>query len=227
MDWQSILWGKEEWSFILQVLLRAAIMFIIVLVALRIMGKRGIKQLSVFELVIILCLGSAASEPMIYTDVGIIPALLVFLTIIILYKAVTWMVVKSKSFEHLVEGKPVCLIDDGRFCIADFEKEDLAQDEFFAELRIEKVSQLGQVEKGILETTGDLSLFFYPDDKVKHGLPILPHEYETKNKVIKEEDIYACTFCGNTEKLKPAPQQDCPVCGRFHWIKATNRKRIS
>ena len=131
-----------------------------------ILGKRGVKQLSVFELVVIIGLGSAAGDPMFYKDVGLLPAFIVFIIVISLYVLVTYLVGRNKKFEHLVEGKPDLLIRKEVFAIENFEKEALGQDEFFAELRLRGVSQLGQVETAIIETNGGISVFFYPADEV-------------------------------------------------------------
>ena len=120
-------------------------MFAVLLLTLRIAGKRGVKQLSIFETVIIIALGSAAGDPMFYEDVGIIPAITVFVVIITLYRCVTRLVWKSKRFEEFIEGKTECLITDGKFNIETFKKESLAQDEFFTELRLQSVEHLGQV----------------------------------------------------------------------------------
>ena len=149
---EQLLLGDEDWNFLLETFFRSIIMFIVLLSGLRLLGKRGVKQLSVFELVVIIGLGSAAGDPMFYKDVGLLPAIIVFAMVIGLYKLVTFLVGKSKNFEHLVEGKPVLLIKDGRFAIENFEKEALAQDEFFAELRMASIKHLGQVELAIIET---------------------------------------------------------------------------
>lgn len=58
MDLSNILIGDTTWSFVLEILVRCTIMFIIIISFLRLSGKRGIRQLSLFELAIILCLGS-------------------------------------------------------------------------------------------------------------------------------------------------------------------------
>ncbi len=168
-NWKELLLGNENWGFLLEVVFRSFIMFCIIVISLRLLGKRGVKQLSVFELVVIIGLGSAAGDPMFYKDVGLLPALIVFIMVVSLYLLVTYLVGKNKKFEHLVEGKSVCLIKDGKFSINNFEKELMAQDEFFAELRLQSVSHLGQVEEAIIETSGQISLFFYSDDEVNTG----------------------------------------------------------
>jgi len=226
-NWKELLLGSEDWSFLPEIVLRTSIMFIVIVTGLRLLGKRGVKQLSVFELVVIIGLGSAAGDPMFYKDVGILPALIVFAMVVGLYTLITYLIGKNKKFEKLVEGKPICLIKEGVFSIDNFAKEILGEDEFFAELRMQGVSQLGQIEEAIEESSGNISIFFYPDEEVKYGLPIMPGSLVKSIKKITELDYYSCTFCGFTEKLKPATKHNCPECKKCEWVKSSNRKRIS
>lgn len=226
-QWKELLLGGEDWNFLPETLLRSLIMFVVILVGLRLLGKRGIKQLSIFELVVIIGLGSAAGDPMFYKDVGILPSLIVFTIIVGLYRLVTYLVGKNKKFELLLEGRPVCLIKNGVFRIENFTKESLGEDEFFAELRMQNVSQLGQIEEAIVESSGNMSIFYFPDDEVKYGLSIMPGSIEGGFEEIREPGYYSCIFCGYTEKLQPTPDHVCPTCKRKEWIKSSIRKRIS
>ncbi len=226
IDWNQILVGEENWRFMLEISFRTFTMFLIILIGLRLLGKRGVRQLSVFELVVIISLGSAAGDPMFYKEVGLLVPVIVFTVIVGSYRLTTFLMAKSEKFDDLVEGTSTYLIEDGEFNIADFGKEGLAKDEFFSELRQQGVSHLGQIDAAILETSGTLSIYFYPDEEVKPGLPILPRLFcETLNK-ITEPGIYACRFCGNTEKLKPTNQHKCKKCKYTEWVKAINVKRV-
>lgn len=225
-SWKELMLGSENWSFLLKTVLRTFIMFIIILVGLRILGKRGVKQLSIFELVAIISLGSAAGDPMFYKNVGILPALIVFIMIVGLYSLVTYIIGKNQKFERLMEGKPTCLIKNGLFLIQNFKKEALGADEFFAELRLQGVSQLGQIEEAILESSGNISIFYLSDQEVKHGLPIMPNSLDSWHQKIIDPGHYACIFCGYTEKLKPTTKYTCPECKKSKWVKACDKKRI-
>jgi len=97
-------------------------MYLIVLFSLRVLGKRGVKQLSVFELVVIISLGSAAGDPMFYKEVGLISAVAVFSVVVLAYKVTSYFVNKSKKVEQLLEGSCTCLIENGRFSINNFKK---------------------------------------------------------------------------------------------------------
>ena len=218
IELEKLLLGDEPADFLLEVLLRSVIMFCFILVALRTSGKRGIKQLSIFELVIIIGLGSAAGDPMFYKDVGIIPALIVFIVVIGLYRTVTWLSGKYLRFEQLIEGKPIYLIRNGKFSIEEFDKEDLSQDEFFAELRINNVEHLGQVRNAIIETSGSISLLYYEDKDVKPGLPLYPDLYLKKDVAVQKAGLYACAYCGNTEEVEQ--RKTCSVCKHKEWVLA-------
>jgi len=227
IDWKQVLLGDNNWKFLVETVFRTIMMFIIILTGLSILGKRGVRQLSVFELVVIIGLGSAAGDPMFYKDVGILPAFIVVGIIVGLYILVTYIVGKSKKFETLIEGNPICLVKEGRFAIDNFKKEHMAHDEFFAELRMQSVSQLGQIEQAIAETSGQISIMFYPDEEVRYGLSILPDSLKEKAEEIKEPGFYACAFCGNTKELKPAPAYTCKECQKKQWVKASKKKRVS
>lgn len=226
LDFKQILLGSEDWNFLLETVVRTIIMFVIIILGLRLLGKRGVKQLSIFELVVIIGLGSAAGDPMFYKDVGIIPAMVVFTMIISLYTIITYFIGKSKKFENLVEGKPICLINEGVFCIDDFKKESLGEDEFFAELRLKGVSHLGQIEKAIEEISGEISVFYYEDKDIKYGLPIMPGSLDNVIKLIAVKKHYSCKFCGFTEELNNG-KHNCKVCGKDEWVESSNKKRIS
>lgn len=225
-EWERLLFNNLPESFVFEVIFRSTVMFIILLLTLKLAGKRGVKQLSIFETVIIIALGSAAGDPMFYEDVGIIPAAIVFTTIIILYRSVTWLTGKSKKFEEFIEGKTECLINDGKFSVSSFKKESLAQDEFFAELRIKSIEHLGQIKHAFIETSGEISVFYYEDKEVGYGLPILPSLFYSKTKNIPVAGIYSCTFCGNTEEQK-AGKAICKVCKKEEWVESINTKRIT
>lgn len=225
--WSEIMYGSEDASFLWQVLARTVIMFLIIIVGLRFLGKRGVKQLSVFELVVIIGLGSAAGDPMFYKEVGIVFSLLVFIVIIALYALLTYILAKSPKFEDLLEGKPVCLIEKGIFVLENHKKENLGNDEFFAELRLRGVSQLGQVEYAIEETSGELSVFFETDEDTKPGLSILLNSTENPIKEITEGDHYSCIFCAWTEEKKIGPAGNCPNCEHDDWVVASKRIRIT
>lgn len=225
--WKELLLGSEEWSFLPETMLRTSVMFLVIMFSLRLLGKRGIKQLSVFELGVIIGLGSAAGDPMFYKDVGLIPGLIVFTVVLGLYRLITFFINRSSRFEEFMEGNPVTILKDGCLQIKNFNKEPIAQDEFYGQLRLNSVSHLGQVRLAILETNGEVSLFYFLPEDVRYGLPIIPEANRKKQVGIAERGHYSCATCGYTDWLEPAPIHNCPTCRHQKWVRSINEKRLS
>ncbi|WP_316831680.1 DUF421 domain-containing protein [Pedobacter aquatilis] len=226
LDFTKLLVGDEDWGFLVEICLRTILMYLIILAGLRLLGKRGVRQLSVFEMVVIISLGSAAGDPMFYAEIGLLVPVIIFALIVGAYRLTTWLMAKSKRFDDLVEGRATYLIENGEFSIDQFRKEGLAQDEFFAELRQQRVSHLGQVSTAILETSGNLSVYFFPDEEIKYGLPILPKLFERSSPSAQADGCHACTFCGNVEILHAGEKIACKKCGHNHWVPALCEKRV-
>lgn len=219
--------GKEDWKFAWEILVRTAIMFLIIIIGVKILGRRGIKQLSIFELVVIIGLGSAAGDPMFYSEVGILAAVLVFTVVVLLYRHLTYLVERFDFIENFMEGGPEILIRDGSFVFKENTSKDLGTEELFAALRIERVSQLGQVRMAIEEINGDISILFFENEKIKSGLPILLGDCDHPLKFIPEEADYSCIFCGNTEFKSIGNPGKCLVCHRDKWVKSSRETRVS
>lgn len=223
-EWDAIFLNELDLQLSLEIALRTMIMFMLILTFLRLSGKKGVRQLSIFEVAIIIALGSAAGDPMISKDFAIVPSLLVFTVIIALYRGITYYASRNENFERLVEGDPVYIIEDGRFVLIGRSEHNFARDEFFAEMRNMGISHIGQVETAILETNGKLSIYFYADKEVKPGLPVLPKFYNKKSKEIKVKSMYACTYCGECYELAEA--QSCIRCGKNEWVKPLVNYRV-
>ncbi len=227
-EMNRLLMNDMPYSFLLEILFRCVVMYLVALIVLKLAGRRGIKQLSVFELVIILTLGSAAGDSLFYEDVGLIIATAVFVFIILLYRLTTFIISNSKKAEIWLEGEPIYLIENGEFSFENFKKESLAVDEFFSELREKNVSHIGQVDLAILETSGEISIFYFEDESVKYGLPILPHKFNNKEKTFEANSKYACRECTNIQSVDlNTTQLTCNRCGKKSWTKAVNNKRIT
>ncbi len=222
--WDELLFGKEDAAFLAEVALRSTCTFIVTLLSLRLLGKRGVTQLSVFELVVILTLGSAAGDAMFYKDVGLLHSFMVFVMVVVLYNISTYLMGKSERVEKFLEGTETYIIKNGKFEMDAFKKQ-IAFDEFFTRLRQSSVSHLGQVATAILENNGQLSIFFFEDDHIKYGLPILPDEYAEQIQTIKIQGIYSCAYCGNTEELGSG-HYSCKFCKHDKWVKSINNRRI-
>jgi uncharacterized membrane protein YcaP (DUF421 family) len=225
MEFKEIFIGDFDWHTAYEILVRTLIMFIVALAFLRLTGKKGIRQLSLFEVAIIISLGSAVGDPMINKDAAILPSALVVVIILLFYRFITWMMSKSPVIESILEGDPLYIIEEGVFVLSEANKHTFAKDEFLAEMRRQSIEHLGQVRIAILESNGEISFFFYPDEEVKLGMPVLPKPQKEAGKNISRKAHYACTYCGNIEDLL-SPKK-CSRCEHEEWIEAIQTKRCA
>ncbi len=227
ISWKELLVGDEDWVFLWEIALRSFIMIIAIILALRILGKRGVKQLSVFELVVIISFGSAAGDPMIYKEIGVVTSFVVFIVIITVYRLITYLIGRYQAFENIMEGKSMCLIKEGRFSINNFKAEALGTQELFSELRLRGISQLGQIEIAIEEISGEISVFFYEDKDVRYGLPIMPAAMKEKVTSFSKQGHYSCSYCGYTEEKDLGSPVICKLCDTKEWVPSCNKKRVT
>ncbi|MEO8774603.1 MAG: YetF domain-containing protein [Gelidibacter sp.] len=225
-EWPRVLMNELPFSFLLEVIFRVAVMFLLLLILLRLAGKRGVKQLSVFEMVIIIALGSAVGDPMLYENVGLLPGIIVIIMVIILYRIITVLAAKFKPLERFIEGQPKLIIEHGQFVLDSLNKEHLAQDEFYSQLRLKSVEHLGQIKYAYLETTGDISTFFNENDQVTYGLPIYPELVQKSSAQLNKKSYYSCTFCGHSQYIETTANP-CARCGKDKWVESMNTIRIA
>ncbi|QMQ46547.1 DUF421 domain-containing protein [Escherichia coli] len=113
-DLHRMAFDKVPFDFLGEVALRSLYTFVLVFLFLKMTGRRGVRQMSLFEVLIILTLGSAAGDVAFYDDVPMVPVLIVFITLALLYRLVMWLMAHSEKLEDLLEGKPVVIIEDGK-----------------------------------------------------------------------------------------------------------------
>ncbi|WP_244278706.1 DUF421 domain-containing protein [Pedobacter suwonensis] len=223
-NWKNIFLKDLDFGIALEIGMRTVIMFALVLIFLRSTGKKGVRQLSIFEVAIIIALGSAAGDPMLSGESAILPSVLVFLVILLVYRVITFFAAKYQKVENILEGVPMYIIENGRFTMNEQGDANFAQDEFFAEMRVQGIEHVGQVRTAVLETNGQVSFLFFEDEDVKPGLPIYPKVYQKKTNKITATGLYACTHCA--EVLRLTQQEACSRCQKEEWVAAISDKRV-
>jgi len=225
-DWQRMLLDEVTLGFLGEVAIRVLFGYTLVFLFLKFSGRRGVRQLSIFELVVILTLGAAAGDVVVFHDVPMLPAAMVFLCILVLYRATTYMMQCSDRFSYWVEGKPVTLIHDGMYSLESFRHMNITDDEFLMELRQQSVEHLGQVRLGILEVDGNISLIYYEPEEVRPGLSVLPPEHRREYRIIPLEGTYACINCGCVQSFDGGEKEPaCPRCRGTEWTFALTTTR--
>ena len=229
-DWQRLWLSKEApTAFLLEVAFRSAIAFILTILALRITGKRGVRQLSLFEFGLLLVLGAAAGDATFYHDVPLLYVLVVFVVVMTLYVLFNYLTDKVPRIERLLEGAPELIVIEGEIDLPAFMAASLTTQELFGQLRQYQVEHLGQVRRLYLEATGEVSVYFFEPAQERPGLPIWPDIYRYPLHTLPQAGAYACHACATVRELAaglaPAP---CPRCGqRRGWLPACTTPRAA
>ena len=143
----------------LEIIGRSIVVYVVVLVGLRLGGRREIGQLTPFDLVVILLVANAVQNAMVGTDTSLQGGLVAAATLLAVNAAVAQLRLRSTRLRRLVEGVPVVLIQHGEWVTANLRREALTEDEVLAAIR--EHGAIGEVEHvalAVLETDGSVSV---------------------------------------------------------------------
>ena len=158
---------------------RSIVLYIIVLIVMRLMGKREIGQLQPFELAISIMIADLASIPMTDTGVPIFNGIIPILGLLIMHLIISLINLKSSRAREIICGRPSILIYRGKINEKNLRKERFTINELEERLRGNNVINLGDVEYAILETSGQVTVIQKPDKRntIPQDFNIMP-EYE-------------------------------------------------
>ena len=160
-------------------LIRSILLYIIVLIVMRIMGKREIGQLQPFELAISIMIADLASIPMADVGIPISNGIIPILGLLVMHLIISFANIKSMKIRGIMCGKPTILIYRGKIDEAALKRERFTLNELQERLRGNNVFNLGDVEYAILETSGQITVIQKPNKRVTipEDFNIMP-EYE-------------------------------------------------
>ena len=158
---------------------RAILLYIIVLIVMRLMGKREIGQLQPFELAISIMIADLASIPMTDTGVPISNGIIPILGLLVMQLVISVVNLKSIKVREIICGKPRILIYRGKIDEKALKKERFTINELEERLRGNNVVNLGDVEYAILETSGNITVIQKPEKRntIPEDFNIVP-DYE-------------------------------------------------
>lgn len=159
--------------------IRAILLYILVLVVMRLMGKREIGQLQPFELAISIMIADLASIPMTDTGVPISNGIIPILGLLVMHLLISLINMKSIKAREIICGKPSILIYRGKINEKALKKERFTINELEERLRGNNIFNLGDVEYAILETSGQVTVIQKPEKRntIPEDFNIIP-EYE-------------------------------------------------
>ncbi|MCX7709941.1 MAG: DUF421 domain-containing protein [Clostridia bacterium] len=142
----------------LVVFIRTLVLYSIVIIVMRIMGKRQIGQLQPFELAVAIMISELAAVPMQDTRIPLVNGIIPILTLLIAQLVLSFVSLKSVKARGVICGKPSILIENGRIIESNLRSEMYTLNDLLEQLRIKDSPNIADIEFAILETNGQLSI---------------------------------------------------------------------
>ncbi|CCO07315.1 YetF domain-containing protein [Desulforamulus hydrothermalis] len=160
-------------------LIRTLILFALVVVALRLMGKRQIGKLQPYELVIIVMIADLAAVPMEDIGIPLLSGIIPILTLLFVEVAISFGALKSERLRGVVCGTPSILVANGKIVEAELRRLRYNINDLLEQLRTKNFPNIADVEYAILETSGEISVV--PKSQKRPVIPAdlnIPTKYE-------------------------------------------------
>lgn len=141
----------------MEIVLRAAAVFFILLILMRVMGKKELSELSAFELVLLVTIGDVVQQGVTQEDMSLTGAVLAAATLALLVVGLSYVQFRWSGARPALHGSPVIVIQDGQFLDHVARTERLTVEEIMEAARQQGIGTLDQVRYGILEAGGQFS----------------------------------------------------------------------
>ena len=184
--------------------IRTVLLYVIIIITVRIMGKRQISELQTSELVVTLLMSDIASIPMQDTDQSMLSGIIPILILVVCEILISVLMLKNTGIRRAICGKPVVIINDGKVDQRAMTELRLSIEELFEELRQKDVFDIKDVAFAIIETNGKMSVLKKSaSDTVTAGqLGIQSKDNGMQAVVISDGEIAQSSleFCGLSEE---------------------------
>lgn len=154
-----------------QLVTRTIIMYLVIIVSMRLMGKRQIGQLQPFEFAIAVMISDLAVMPLSDDSKNLFHDMVPIIVLVICQVLLSFLSIKGVRIREIICGKPILLIRNGKLLEKNMRKEMYTINDLTEQLRFYSIQSVGDVEYGILETNGQLSVLLKSDKR-----PVTPED---------------------------------------------------
>lgn len=183
---------------------RTVLLYVIIIITVRIMGKRQISELQTSELVVTLLMSDIASIPMQDTDQSMLSGIIPILILVVCEIIISVLMLKNSKIRRAICGKPVVIINDGKVDQTAMTELRMSIEELFEELRQKDVFDIQDVAFAIIETNGKMSVLKKSSsDTVTAGqLGVQSKDNGMQAVVISDGEVAQSSlkFCGLSEE---------------------------
>jgi uncharacterized membrane protein YcaP (DUF421 family) len=149
----------------LQIALRTGVIYLVVLIGVRLSGKREVGQMTPFDLTLLLLLSNSVQNAMTGPDTSLIGGVVAASTLLLMNYVVGTLSGKNRAFRRVVEGEPSLLIHDGQPIESHMAREHISMDELERAVREHGIAKCSDVALAVLEVDGSISCLKYDEIK--------------------------------------------------------------
>jgi uncharacterized membrane protein YcaP (DUF421 family) len=150
--------GLSESEDLLTLLIRVVVLYVVIVAAVRLTGKRGIGQATAIDFILALAIGDIIGE-MAYGTENILKGVLIIAIWVILHALTSFLEIKVPTLSQIISGEKRLVIKDGALVKEELKKEMISEDEVLMLLRSQSIEDISVVRKAYLEPDGSLSVF--------------------------------------------------------------------
>lgn len=180
--------------------IRTILLYIVIILAIRIMGKRQIGELQTSELVVTLLISDIAAIPMQNTEQSLLSGIVPILILIVCEIIISFLMLKRAGFRRIICGKPIVIISDGKINQSEMHRLRMSTEDLSEELRQQGIFNIEDVGFAIVETNGKLSVLKKPEKDIPTAeeLGIKTNDKGLEVVVISDGEIskYSLKICG-------------------------------
>jgi len=180
--------------------IRTILLYIVIILAIRIMGKRQIGELQTSELVVTLLISDIAAIPMQNTEQSLLSGMVPILILIVCEIIISLLMLKRAGFRRIICGKPIVIISDGKINQSEMHQLRMSTEDLSEELRQQGIFNIEDVGFAIVETNGKLSVLKKPEKDIPTAeeLGIKTNDKGLEVVVISDGEIskYSLKICG-------------------------------
>ncbi|HKH99726.1 MAG TPA: YetF domain-containing protein [Candidatus Sulfotelmatobacter sp.] len=148
---------------LLQIMLRTGVIYLLVLIGVRLSGKREVGQMTPFDLTLLLLLSNSVQNAMTGPDTSLLGGAVAASTLLVLNYLVAGVSGSNRHLRRLIEGEPTLLVHDGKIVEAHMARERVSMDELHRALREHGINSCDQVALAVLEVDGSISCLKYDE----------------------------------------------------------------
>lgn len=212
-DFRRIFMGDVAPEFLIETVIRIVFIYILLVISLRMMGKRMSSTLNRNEMAAMVSMAAAIGVPMQVPDRGLLPAVVIAIIVIGTQRGLAYLMLRKSKFETISQGNISTMVHDGYLNLKEMERTGFSREIIYSQLRNEGISNLGVVQRLYLESNGGFSLI--KREKIGPGLSTIPFwDKDFYELLEKDEKVLACINCGKLFEEEPV-QEDaaCDHCG--------------